>query len=236
MKTLTINLRGPLQSYGDEAAFTRRTSTDYPRKSAIVGLLAAALGYHRDDARINELNKVRFAVRVDQPGEPLTDLHTVEWKRNSRKLTYRTYLQDAVFVVAVSADDQLIDRLEHALHHPKFQLYLGRKANVPAGVLTTHQYDEGNPLTVLQGLEWQAAAWYQLRKQRQRQIRLDIIADAGLIEGQREWMVADNVESFDQRHRSFNFRAVKQTAVEVDNPYYQDRGTETSHDAFGALG
>ena len=41
MKTLTIKLTGPLQSYGNEATFSRRTSYHYPSKSAVIGLIAA---------------------------------------------------------------------------------------------------------------------------------------------------------------------------------------------------
>ncbi len=67
MKTVTIRLTAPLQSYGDEANFDRRTSYDYPSKSAIVGLIAAALGYRRTDARIQTLNQLDYAVRIDQP-------------------------------------------------------------------------------------------------------------------------------------------------------------------------
>ena len=98
MKTLTIKLSGPLQSYGNEATFLRRTSSLYPSKSAITGMVAAALGYHRDDSRISELSQLRFAVRIDQPGTFLQDYQTVEWKPGTRKVTYRDYIQDAVFV------------------------------------------------------------------------------------------------------------------------------------------
>ena len=52
MKTLTIRLAGPLQTYGNEATFSRRTSYHYPSKSVVIGLIAAALGYRRNDARI----------------------------------------------------------------------------------------------------------------------------------------------------------------------------------------
>ncbi|EFQ53882.1 hypothetical protein HMPREF9265_1249 [Limosilactobacillus oris PB013-T2-3] len=35
MKTLTIKLTGPLQSYGNEATFSRRTSYHYPLKAQL---------------------------------------------------------------------------------------------------------------------------------------------------------------------------------------------------------
>lgn len=49
MKTATIRLTAPLQSYGNPTSFNQRTSDSYPTKSAIVGMIAAALGYSRED-------------------------------------------------------------------------------------------------------------------------------------------------------------------------------------------
>ena len=57
MKTLTIKLTAPLQSYGNEATFERRTTSYYPTKSAVIGMIAAALGYRRTDERILKLNE-----------------------------------------------------------------------------------------------------------------------------------------------------------------------------------
>ncbi|WP_143441692.1 CRISPR-associated protein Cas5, partial [Lactobacillus helveticus] len=47
MKTATIRLTAPLQSYGNQASFNQRTSDNYPSKSAVIGIIAAALGYRR---------------------------------------------------------------------------------------------------------------------------------------------------------------------------------------------
>ena len=119
MKTLEINLKSPLQSYGNEASFSRRTSNDYPSKSAVIGMLAAAMGYRRNDKRIMALNRLNFAIRVDQPGRALTDYQTVEWKNDPRQITYRDYLQDAVFVAAVGSEaSQLLDALAESLKLP----------------------------------------------------------------------------------------------------------------------
>lgn len=215
MKTLIINLAAPLQSYGNQATFERRTTNDYPSKSAVIGLLAAALGYRRCDSRVTTLNALQFAVRTDQIGVPLTDFHIVEWKTDTRKITYRGYLQDARFVVGLgSNDDTLIEQLQVALAHPKFQLFLGRRANVPAGPLRTEIVD-GDPLEVLKHLDWQAAKWYQ--KKQSQTVRLSIMADADLLPLASSRLVKDQVESFDQRDRQYGFRAVATTAVTVTN-------------------
>ncbi|WP_407887805.1 type I-E CRISPR-associated protein Cas5/CasD [Levilactobacillus sp. N40-8-2] len=234
MKTLTIKLTAPLQSYGNEASFARRTTNDYPTKSAVIGMVAAALGYRRTDPRISNLNALGFAVRIDQVGRGLTDFQTVEWKQGTRKITYRDYIQDAVFVVALSsADESLVDAIKFALKHPKFQLFLGRRSNAPAGPLQLQEFSEETPVVVLQQLVWQAAPWYQRRQHPQK---LDIIADADLIAGSRGALVKDRVESFDQRHRRYSFRAIATTEVEVGNLKTQSSDLDTQHDAMAALG
>lgn len=233
MKTVTIKLTAPLQSYGDEANFDRRTSYDYPSKSAIIGLVAAALGYSRRDSRIERLNQLAYAVRVDQPAKPMTDFQIVEWKRSRRKLTYRDYLQDAVFMVALGGeDDAFIDQIDWAIRHPHFQLALGRRANVPAGPIITSIWLEENPVQVLQNISWQASQFY-MRKIKQSTFVAELIADAWLLPDYPSSMVKDTVVSFDQRHRQYGFRAVAVKRVSLDNPYFTAKDTE--HDIMSYL-
>lgn len=221
MKTITIRLSSPLQSYGDEAHFNHRTTGDYPSKSSVIGLLAAALGYGRDDQRIQQLRHLQFAVRVDQSGTIMTEFQTVEWKKNTRKLTYRGLLQDAVFTVALGSEDNaLMDQLVWALHHPHFQLYFGRRANVPAGVLQIELFEQRDPVTVLEQLPWQAASWYQKKHRHIASVTVDLIADAGLLSKCLVDYVKDDVKSFSQRKRSFDYRAVVQKRIELPNPLY----------------
>jgi len=233
MKTLTIKLTAPLQSYGNAATFERRTTNTYPSKSAVIGMIAAALGYQRTDSRIVTLNELRFAVRIDQVGRHLTDFQTVEWEKDVRKVTYRDYLQDAVFVAAIgSENDQLIDNIEWALRHPRFQLFLGRRANVPAGVLQLQVFADATPITVLQKMTWQAAPWY--RKRHQRPV-LDILADADLLAGHQSILVSDRVVSFDQRNRQYGLRAMAKTKVKLTSLDSTEDESETQHDAMKFL-
>ena len=163
MKTLVIRLTAPVQSYGNEATFNRRTSNYYPSKSAVIGMIAAALGYRRDDSRINNLNNLKLAVRIDQPDKFMTDFQVVEYQKNSssknKKVTYRSYLQDAGFTVTIGSDDEKIDWIKNALEHRKFQLFLGRRSNPPADALIMEEYAVENPMTVLRQLPWKASKW-----------------------------------------------------------------------------
>jgi len=234
MKTVTIRLTAPLQSYGDEATFLHRTTGAYPSKSAVIGLVAAALGYHRGDARIGNLNALEFAVRIDQVGQPLTDFQTVEWKKATRKITYRDYLQDAVFVVALgSEDDDQMAAIEMALHRPHFQLFLGRRANVPAGPLRVQEFSNENPVDVLKTLDWQASTWYQKKRRHRQFIDVEVMADAKLLPTKRTVMAKDRVGSFNQRDRHYGFRAVASERIQVANPHFEN--SDTDHDVMGSI-
>lgn len=220
MQTLTINLTAPLQAWGNPANYDHRTTSPYPTKSAIIGLLGCALGIPRDDPhdRIAQLNdQLRVAVRVDQAGPTLTDLHNVAYgpKRNQLKQTYRDYLTDAVFVVAIAGRDQLIQDLIHALKHPHFQLNLGRRACVPMGPLVLHRYPGGNPANALMDLPWQARPWFQ--RQAGPDVELRIVADADCLPGQPTQLVHDQVRSLNPHHRRYDYRPVAQTTVTVTN-------------------
>lgn len=77
---LLFQLYGPLASWGDIAVGEVRPSFDRPSKSAIIGLLAAALGLKRDqdDDHRRLASSFQFAVRLDAPGVYLHDYHTVQ--------------------------------------------------------------------------------------------------------------------------------------------------------------
>lgn len=76
---LVFRLYGALASWGDIAVGDIRPSYRQPSKSAVIGLMAAALGVKRDeDAKQTELFKLSFSVRVDVLGTPIEDYHTVQ--------------------------------------------------------------------------------------------------------------------------------------------------------------
>lgn len=225
-----------MQSYGNQATFARRTTNLYPSKSSIVGLISAALGYRRDDERIKQLNNLRFAVRIDQRGSLLTDFQTVEYnrKKKKRKLTYRDNLQDAVFIVALSAETNIIRKIEYALKHPRFQLYLGRRANIfnTMSFLRIQEFKTDNPVLILEKLPWLASHWFK-KRYRSSEYTTRIIADAELLPTKRNFLVKDLVGSFNQHNRYYNYRAEAQENVSLVNTEYRPKSTQ--HDIFSAL-
>lgn len=231
MKVLTIRLTAPLQSYGDIATFNYRTTGLHPSKSAMIGMIAAALGYRRDDCRIKKLNQLKYAVRVDQPGTVLRDFQTVEWKwkhKSGTKLTYRDYLQDAVFMVAVGSDDSdLMSRISYSLKHPRFSLFLGRRSNPVAGVLETDLSDSVSPLETLRDKAWQASRWYQCRNSSKEDVRVEVFYDSSLSDTNKYVkVVKDEVISFDSKSREYQSRMESSEFVNLRNPLYEKKKFE----------
>ncbi len=144
MKILTFLLSGPLQSWGDEARWDRRSTAALPSKSAIVGLLGCCLGYKRGDEQLRELSEsIHLAVRADRSGRPLWDYQTVQnpggkilnsmgKPRGETIITPKQYLQNAAFQVFIYGNDDLLHKCYDAMQHPQWPIYLGRRSCIPA--------------------------------------------------------------------------------------------------------
>lgn len=137
--TLFLRLEGPLQAWGERARWSVRDTSTEPTKSGVVGLLGCALGLKADDDLMQLSKSLRMGVRCDRQGTFLTDFHTViggvlsaEGKiKDETVLSYRTYLCDASFLVALRSSIEQIARLAEAVQRPFWPYYLGRRACVP---------------------------------------------------------------------------------------------------------
>ena len=66
---LLLRLEGPLQSWGERARWDFRDTAPFPTKSAVVGILACAMGLQRESAEIVDMNDaLRMAIRADRAG------------------------------------------------------------------------------------------------------------------------------------------------------------------------
>ncbi|MCW4353528.1 type I-E CRISPR-associated protein Cas5/CasD [Hoyosella sp. YIM 151337] len=227
MTTLIIRLAAPLQAWGAASRYTRRDTRHEPTKSGIIGLLAAAQGCRRTDD-ISHLAGLRFGVRVDQQGTLIRDFQVARSLDGSKTLplSYRYYLADAAFIAGVEGGQELISGLSEALINPTFPLYLGRRSCPPSEPLLMEVTDEPL-LAALQDQPWRAAEWYQ-RKQPDR-LRLRIVIDSDGDDSAE--LVRDQPRSFDPRYRSYDWRAVSEHFLDIDNPL----GT-TGHEPLAALG
>jgi len=151
--TLFLRLASPLQSWGENSQWSMRRTAPEPTKSGIVGLLACALGWADDEHICDLAQRICIGVRCDVPGTPapLYDYHTVgggydepqlltaegkpkyvtNTKRPHTEPTWRYYLCDASFLIAVQSDADTIAQLSQAIQFPVWQIYLGRKSCVP---------------------------------------------------------------------------------------------------------
>lgn len=146
MKHLVFQIAAPLMSWGNELARRNRPTDGHPRKSAILGLLGAALGKARSDPWHKTANdRFGFATAVLRPGTRITDYHTVatpqgkgsyESRRDELEAsdytieTEREYLSDAYFLIALweSLPGADLERLKEALDQPVWELFAGRKS------------------------------------------------------------------------------------------------------------
>ncbi|MGI6689160.1 MAG: type I-E CRISPR-associated protein Cas5/CasD [Christensenellales bacterium] len=234
MKTILLKFSGPLQSWGTRSHFETRHTDLYPSKSAVIGMIAASMGYRRDDdKKIQTLNSLDFAVRIDQNGQLLRDYHTAKkYKSNGAfertYVTNRYYLEDAVFVAAIGhKDDLFVEDIAKGLQNPYFQPFMGRRSLPLTADFFLGVYDT-DVITALKSHPWQASTAYQ----KAHSNRLSIYSDAHLqLDGQPSGIRKDRVISFSQKSRRFGFRSEVKIAVTV-----KGSARSTEHDAFGALG
>lgn len=217
MKTILLKLKGPMQSWGTSSHFETRNTDYYPSKSAVIGIIAACFGYRRDQGQdqekaIKALNELDFALRIDQPGMLLRDYHIAKKYQETGEVeqqyvTKRYYMEDAVFVVAIShADDERMEKIYEALKHPYFSPFMGRRS-CPVPLDFIIKMTEEDAITALEKLEWQAAEWYKdWYKKKHADYRADIYADKALIPQGIATMRKDYVISFSQKERKFGPR------------------------------
>lgn len=228
MTTLLLRLAGPLQSWGDSSRFAQRHTRREPTKSGIIGMLAAAQGRRRTHP-VEDLVRLQFAVRTDQPGSVLRDFHTaIRWETGeSMPLSDRYYLEDAVFVAGVSGDAGLIGALATAVRSPCWAPYLGRRSCPPAQPVFMGVVAD-DVRTAVRDAAWQASERHQRALARTGAV-LPIRADAAAQERGSETM-RDVPASFDPRRREYGWREVVDIAPRRIPPTAADT---PEHDFFG---
>ena len=163
MPALAFYIDSPLQSWGLSSKFDVRQTNRFPTKSAVVGLIAAALGIDKhgpdEGEALSAITDCRLTVvRMDKlaASPRLVDFHTVgggydktksTWEKMSipRKasgapfgtvLTRRSYLTDASFAAILEGSRETLDTVRDALLDPKWGVWFGRKHCLPASPLS----------------------------------------------------------------------------------------------------
>ncbi|NOT72853.1 MAG: type I-E CRISPR-associated protein Cas5/CasD [Hyphomicrobium sp.] len=171
---LVFRLWGPMTSWGDIAVGERRGTWSRPSRSAILGLVASALGIERSNGSAHDRLEagLGFAVRIDHPGRPMRDYHTAQspgarkglrWHTRRDELdpsndlntilSERSYMteMDASIVLWQRPDTVAIDvaGIAERLSKPVFGPFLGRKS-CPLGLpLRPYLLDAPSPLAAL---------------------------------------------------------------------------------------
>lgn len=163
LRALTLTLEGPWQSYGASSVGGDRPTEDAPTRSAVLGVLGAALGIDREDVRslVALDRELSLLVRVDRAGSVQEDFHTAEGVPSHRGhgaskypvITRRRYLADARFTVLLTdaaRPARSLEALHHALRYPRYAPVLGRRACAPSVPLVRR---EG---ALVEGEDWRA--------------------------------------------------------------------------------
>jgi len=163
MDYLLFRLYGPMASWGEIAVGETRHTASYPGKSAIIGLIAAALGIKRSETEKQQQIQQGYALAVEvySQGTLLRDYHTTQVPDSVGKFTYRTrrdelvigksrlgtilstreYRLDALALVALKTlpgTPYDLQTIKNHLEKPRFHLYLGRKSCPLAAPLNPH--------------------------------------------------------------------------------------------------
>ncbi|MCY3756656.1 MAG: type I-E CRISPR-associated protein Cas5/CasD [Acidobacteria bacterium] len=176
---LVFLLSAPMASFGSYAGHERRGSGLVPLRSAVLGLMGAALGIDRKNTEDQTaLRAYSVAVQSFQRSVALRDYHTVQTVPTSgakrpptRKralehvagdantvITIRDYRCDVLVGVAVWGDGPWdLKDLAARLRRPEFPLYLGRKScplASPLNPVVTSAAGPAEALACIEVPEW----------------------------------------------------------------------------------
>jgi len=119
-----------MMSWGDHSQFDYRDSRREPTKSAVIGILCAALGRPRWEP-VDDLAALKMGVRVNKEGILRKDFHTVQCEPKP-EVSERYYVADGDYLVGLEGDSNLLRTLDQALQKPHWQVFLGRKSFIPS--------------------------------------------------------------------------------------------------------
>lgn len=214
---LIFQIVASLGSMGEFGGHERRGSLDLPGRSAVLGMLGAALGRRRG-TDMSDLDALCLAVASFGTGAALRDYQTVQTVRSAtvkapqsrpealRKagllvnttLTSRDYRADCVFGVALWGG--VLGPIAAALRQPVFNLWLGRKACPLSAPFDPQIVSAEDPAQALANLR--LPPWIGTRKMSV------IAADAGTELGALTWVETRHDRPLDRVRWHFGPRRV----------------------------
>ena len=172
---LIFLLCAPIGAFGLYAGHERRGSESIPPRSAVLGLLGAALGIVRTDADgQHALRRYCVAVQPLTESRPMRDYHTIQTvpakvKRPASRriaieaisrdintaITFRDYRTDVAIAVAIWGKELAwpLVELSTALRQPAFALYMGRKSCPLSAPLNSNVVQASDPLAAINAVQ-----------------------------------------------------------------------------------
>ena len=226
MNTLLLRFRAPMQAWGISAKFDRRSTERVPSKSAVIGMLAGALGRKRDMS-VDDLSALRFGVRIDREGTLMRDFQTAK-SVSDAYISHRYYLADAAFLVGLEGDLDMLEGIDFALNHPIYPIFFGRRSCPPEGRVSLGI----RPMGLMDALK--SEPWLTSDKDRDEKVRFVLDATP---EEEESYILRDHPVSYNQQQRKFKFRRVLDIREFTNLPSADafDREPDTEFDAMSGL-
>ncbi len=224
---LVFGLSASIGAMGEIAGNKRRGTLTWPLRSALIGLMGAAMGIERN-GDFSVLDRLVVDVAIFHLGNSLQDYHTVETipeigagknsmfetsrsnqlqmvaaKDKNTFLTSRDYVTDVFYGISVSGSG--IEEVSSALRRPSFPLCLGRKScslSAPTGARIVNAETSEMALAHIQAPPWLGMS-----------LRSNImVSDCDEMTPGRE-IVHDRI--IDRTHRHFGIRYVVLKPVDI---------------------
>ena len=159
-------LEGPFQAWGENSKFGLRSTWEFPTKSGILGMTLAAMGKGGEQTPLLQelVEYTHETFRIDHciSSSEMMDYHVIGngyenlgWEKlliprkrdgtipvgGGAKLTYRYYLQDAIFAVIMGIPKELASEIKSAFINPVWPLSLGRRNCIPTRPIFNGVFD-----------------------------------------------------------------------------------------------
>lgn len=183
---LHLRLTAPLMAFGGVSIDQIGPTRDFPSASALTGLFANALGWHREEGNAHQdlQDRMTFGALIAREGRRVTDTQNAKLEKNDRGWTTwgrpderagatyesphrrrRDYLADFDCRVVLSlapGDGVDLDVLAAALDRPARPLFIGRKPCLPSAPLFAGWVEGANAHAALAALEIPGRALWPL--------------------------------------------------------------------------
>ncbi len=224
-KYLVLYLDAPMQAWGADSRFDRRNTWNFPTKSGVIGMLAAAMGIDRkDQAGLREIANLAMRVVALSRATAITDYQTIGGGYDSKVapdsiprratgksgkdavVSPREYLVNGKFGVFIKGPADIMKKCADALDNPVWGIWLGRKACVPAEKVCLGVFDNFSSAFE------QLRRVYKMLYSRDLPDTLRVVDEVGLLEG---------TETLFDIPRDFHERIFDTRRVDVANVDYK---------------